>query len=750
MAYFVAILTPDSAWSCVMQSTLPTKGMRSIISTVSISLEYFLSSILLRMVIIVAVIIVTVIWVVIFVNVIVGVVIVVAIIGVVVFVMIIGIVVIGGGVPSIIKLSFVIIGVPVRLVGLLALAMAAVCASRAAVKSAISCRMASKVMGCLGVSRMLTSYWEHSINIREHVGRMTITIEKDELDNVVEEKDGWDRFVSIGGNIIFSRTKKYRGSNSRIEIITRWRVKIAGEVIDLLNGTSFLTPAVSSVLRNQRHGSGIDFSIRKNQTPASAPLKAVEQSCVDFMGEAAAANFKPSNSGIDLRCLKSNSTPGFPPILNLMQYFTSGSWNSSWDRNAVNQDAEVTGLEPPANNGSTDDVQLIYVYEVRLPFSVSKEAITFNLDQTQAYTAVYKPYDGKQIDVIVWIVMRILREADSFLALEDDPTSSEVDPTYQDPEGDILLLEAILNSEPPPPSQIKNNICLELGKNSNSVKLKLLNLPLMNLPRLNSRNCHPILIRHFLEVSSTHKRASLEKLSDIKGVSPEFCTHKILMEEDYEPSVQSQRRVNPKIHDVIKKEVEKLLDAGLIYPISDSPWTMNEAQTHYTTTEKELLAVVYAFEKFRSYLVMSKSIVYTDHSAIKYLFAKKDAKARLLRTGKSHQDKFETSFRHSQSLPQWTHWGHFGAIHSKKDHLTRFSIGPTITRMPTTLSPVVTLSRQGKICNVMRCHKTPSKFAKNLDILGLDFMGPCRLQETKYYSWLFDLLSKMVKQSVPT
>nr|GFC98063.1 reverse transcriptase domain-containing protein [Tanacetum cinerariifolium] len=44
------------------------------------------------------------------------------------------------------------------------------------------------------------------------------------------------------------------------------------------------------------------------------------------------------------------------------------------------------------------------------------------------------------------------------------------------------------------------------------------------------------------------------------------------MEEDYKPPVQHQRRVNPKIHDVIKKEVEKLLDAGLIYPISDSPW----------------------------------------------------------------------------------------------------------------------------------------------------------------------------------
>ncbi|GJU27782.1 reverse transcriptase domain-containing protein [Tanacetum coccineum] len=75
-----------------------------------------------------------------------------------------------------------------------------------------------------------------------------------------------------------------------------------------------------------------------------------------------------------------------------------------------------------------------------------------------------------------------------------------------------------------------------------------------------------------IEVLKSHKRAIAWKLSDIKGIDPEFCTHKILMEEDYEPTVQHQRRVNPKIHDVIKKEVEKLLDAGLIYPISDSPW----------------------------------------------------------------------------------------------------------------------------------------------------------------------------------
>ncbi|GKD03713.1 hypothetical protein Tco_1178687 [Tanacetum coccineum] len=59
-----------------------------------------------------------------------------------------------------------------------------------------------------------------------------------------------------------------------------------------------------------------------------------------------------------------------------------------------------------------------------------------------------------------------------------------------------------------------------------------------------------------LKVLKSHKRAIAWKLSDIKGVSPEFCTHKILMEEDYEPSVQSQRREGPwvsPVHCVPKK-----------------------------------------------------------------------------------------------------------------------------------------------------------------------------------------------------
>nr|GEX90916.1 hypothetical protein [Tanacetum cinerariifolium] len=77
---------------------------------------------------------------------------------------------------------------------------------------------------------------------------------------------------------------------------------------------------------------------------------------------------------------------------------------------------------------------------------------------------------------------------------------------------------------------------------------------------------------------------------------------------------------------VIGQRVEKHF-----WPIHYASKTMTQAETNYTTTKKEMLAVVYAFEKFRLYLIMNKSIVYTDHSALKYLFAKKDAKARLLR-----------------------------------------------------------------------------------------------------------------------
>nr|GEZ52192.1 reverse transcriptase domain-containing protein [Tanacetum cinerariifolium] len=80
------------------------------------------------------------------------------------------------------------------------------------------------------------------------------------------------------------------------------------------------------------------------------------------------------------------------------------------------------------------------------------------------------------------------------------------------------------------------------------------------------------------------------------------------------------------VGDVLGQRIEKHFR-----PIHYASKTMNQAETNYTTTKKEMLAVVYPFKKFCSYLIMNKSIIYTDHSALKYLFAKKDAKARLLR-----------------------------------------------------------------------------------------------------------------------
>ncbi|CAN6544173.1 unnamed protein product [Malus baccata var. baccata] len=281
-----------------------------------------------------------------------------------------------------------------------------------------------------------------------------------------------------------------------------------------------------------------------------------------------------------------------------------------------------------------------------------------------------------------------------------------------------------------------------------------------------------------IRVLKEHKTAIGWTLADIKGISPTTCMHRIFLEEGAKPTREAQRRLNPPMMEVVKKEIIKLLDCGVIYPISDSRWvspvqvvqmksgvtvvknaeeelvptriqtgwrvctdyrklnnttrkdhfplpfidqmlerrfikdfskistplcrllqkdgtfdfneecekafkhlkemltsapiirppdwsisfelmcdasdyalgvvlgqrkdkqphviyyafrTLNDAQLNYSTTEKELLAVVFALDKFRSYLLGTTVIIYTDHAALKYLLTKKEAKRRLIR-----------------------------------------------------------------------------------------------------------------------
>nr|GEZ63488.1 DNA-directed DNA polymerase [Tanacetum cinerariifolium] len=189
----------------------------------------------------------------------------------------------------------------------------------------------------------------------------------------------------------------------------------------------------------------------------------------------------------------------------------------------------------------------------------------------------------------------LFEEADAFLAVDDETISPEFDATYYDPEGDILILEALLNSDPEPPlpnqrhyfPEAHNDLKVVEPKNDKSSDDEPQEVELKELPPhleyafLDENEKWPVIIAKDLSVSEksalievlkSRKKAIAWKLTDIRGIDPEFCLHKILLEDDFSPKVHSQRRVIPKIHDVIKKEVEKLLDAGLIYPISDSPW----------------------------------------------------------------------------------------------------------------------------------------------------------------------------------
>ncbi|GJV56396.1 reverse transcriptase domain-containing protein [Tanacetum coccineum] len=170
-------------------------------------------------------------------------------------------------------------------------------------------------------------------------------------------------------------------------------------------------------------------------------------------------------------------------------------------------------------------------------------------------------------------------------SLSSDSISPGIDDADFDLKGDIRLLKKLLNDDPSSPLRPKELNIEELKMIKSSIddppefELKDLSSHLKyaflegtdKLPVIISKELKNEEKAALLKVLKSHKQAITWKISDIKGIDPRFCTHKILMEDDFKPAVQHQRSVNLNILEVIKKEVIKLLDAGLIYPISDSP-----------------------------------------------------------------------------------------------------------------------------------------------------------------------------------
>ncbi|CAN6573188.1 unnamed protein product [Malus baccata var. baccata] len=354
------------------------------------------------------------------------------------------------------------------------------------------------------------------------------------------------------------------------------------------------------------------------------------------------------------------------------------------------------------------------------------------------------------------------------------------------------VIEMVAALESLPPQSVSSNKLLPSVVQPPTLELKPLPSHLKyvflgedeTLPVIISSSLTALEESKLVRVLKEYKTAIGWTLADIKGISPTTCMHRILLEEGSKTSREAQRRLNPPMMEVVKNEIIKLLDCGVIYPISDSRWvspvqcvpkksgvtvvtnaenelvpqhiqtgwrmcidyrklntttrkdhfplpfidqmlerlagfyrrfikdfskiaqplcrllqkkvafeftkecttsfnqlkellttapiivppdwslpfelmcdasdyalravlgqrkdkkphviyyasrTLNDAQLNYSTTEKELLAVVFALDKFRSYLIGTKVIVFTDHTALKYLLTKKEAKPQLIR-----------------------------------------------------------------------------------------------------------------------
>nr|GEW14619.1 reverse transcriptase domain-containing protein [Tanacetum cinerariifolium] len=592
---------------------------------------------------------------------------------------------------------------------------------------------------------------------------------------------------------------------------------------------------------------------KKNQysaqtsSPTPAPIKAIELNCVtcggthayqncpatcgnnqdniqEYVSQAAAANYGQGNTGFRPQMVANKIRPlRFSPVQNTQNNFNRG--------NNFNQNRGGNFNQSNFNQSQLNRPQTL---------RIKNESITYNLDQTSRYSANYDQMTANKIDVtdeayeeysqevlgfsdvtasgsptpsddpIVSTTSPTLtpfgdsdfllfEEADAFLGLEDDPDSPELDQSYYDLEGDILSLEAILNSDPSPLLPHHKQFVPSFKEELKACEAKTIKSSIDEPPEVELKDLPPHLEYVFLEdenklpviiakalrdeeksalikVLKSHKRVIAWKLSDIQGINPKFCTHKILIEEDYKPAVQNHRRVNPKIQDVIKKEVEKLLDAGLIYPISDSPRVSpvhcvpkKGGFTVVANEENELIPtrlvtgwrgtstivssmVSLGISKFPLTLVIRKRLhshaptgrspivaclsVYAMHRA-RFKGVCADQVIRRCVHGKEALEILEACHNRPTG-------GHHGANLTAKKVFDAGFFWPTIYKDAHEL--VKHCERQGKISQRDEMPQNVIQICEIFDVWGIDFMGPFPSSRgNKYILVAVDYLSKWVE-----
>ncbi|XP_075499729.1 uncharacterized protein LOC142538253 [Primulina tabacum] len=512
---------------------------------------------------------------------------------------------------------------------------------------------------------------------------------------------------------------------------------------------------------------------------------------------------------------------------------------------------------------------LIDVQKGELVLRLNDEKVTFNVFRSMKYPV--GPSDCYRIDAIDDIVECSVQDT----LIEDPLEKILVSPksTESDKEEVEECMNYLEGSKPLPRSV--NSKIGELGHIPKSLKSSIEEPPFLELKPLHHHLKYlflkeedklPVIVSSsltgdeedkLLRVLKDHICAIGWSIADIKGISPSMCMHKILMEKEHSPTTQPQRRLNPAMQEVVKKEVIKLLDAGMIFSISDSKWVshvhvvpkkgriivvenenneliptrtmtgwrvcidyrkLNDAtrkdhfplpfvdqmdcfgakegaQLNYATTEKELLAVVFALDNFRPYLIGSKVIVHMDYSALKYLLNKKDAKPRLIRLiillqefdreivdrkGTENQvadhlsrlekpeegkyvirDEFPDEKLYDISNLPWCipaeevssildhchsgpTGGHFGASKMATKILQAGFYRPTLFKDAHTY--VLNCNECQRVDNISRRHEMPLNnilVCELFDVWGIDFMGPFpNSLENKYILVAVDYVSK--------